>query len=389
MKTLRNVFRKKLRATLTIFGIMIGVFALVVMGSIAEKLNLLVDGGVRYYGDKVIVTDNTGGSAAALSSTPISLDKIAEIEKVEGVARASGTITMLADKEMKSVSIGMPDTLSGSDDRGAGFETFKLRYVSGRALEPGETGKAVVGADLVKKRDAKVGNTITIQGKKFEVVGQIEKTFTAPDSSIGISLADAQSLYVQSLPKILQGTVQPDKVATSIVAYPKAGVDPEVLVKRIEAQVPGIKAQGPAAFRESVVEPMKPFNAIILGIALVSLLVGSLSIINTMIMSVSERTREIGIRKAIGASDSAIVRQFLSEAATIGLLGGLLGVLSGWAFTSLVNVAAADSGLAVFLMTPRLVSGSLVFAILVGIVSGFYPAFYAARLNPVQALRYE
>ena len=110
---------------------------------------------------------------------------------------------------------------------------------------------------------------------------------------------------------------------------------------------------------------------------------------NTMTMSVSERTREIGVRKSIGASDGAIMRQFVAEAAVIGLVGGLSGLVLGWGFTLLGNVASEASGSALFLLTGRLAVGSVAFAVSLGVVSGLYPAWHAARLNPVQALRYE
>jgi putative ABC transport system permease protein len=106
-------------------------------------------------------------------------------------------------------------------------------------------------------------------------------------------------------------------------------------------------------------------------------------------MSVSERTREIGIRKSIGASDAAIMRQFVGEAAVIGLVGGLSGLLLGWAFTLVGNVATEAQGSALFLLTLRLALGSVGFAVGLGVMSGLYPAWHAARLNPVQALRYE
>ncbi len=108
-----------------------------------------------------------------------------------------------------------------------------------------------------------------------------------------------------------------------------------------------------------------------------------------MTMSVAERTREIGIRKAIGASDGQVMRQFILESGVIGLLGGLGGLVLGMLVAAAGNAAGAASGQALFLVTTRLMVGSVAFAVVLGVVSGLYPAWHAARLNPVEALRYE
>jgi putative ABC transport system permease protein len=131
------------------------------------------------------------------------------------------------------------------------------------------------------------------------------------------------------------------------------------------------------------------FNAIIFGVALISLLVGGLSVMNTMTMSISERIREIGIRKAIGASKGKIIKQFLIESAIMSMFGGITGLFLGWVFVTVANSIGNQSGTTLFLLTPRLAIGSIIFAFILGIVSGLIPAWRAARMNPVEALRYE
>jgi putative ABC transport system permease protein len=386
MQILRNVFRRKLRVLLTIFGITIGVLALVVMGSMAEKINLLVSGGTRYYSDKVTVAADS--SSGMFSISPLSLSKYSAIKSVSGVAEVSAQIGTLLSNEA-SASFGMPAMIGGSDMKGENLESFKVSYAQGRKLTPNDVGSVVVGSDLVKKLGAKVGGMVTVRGEQFKVVGILGKTLTAPDSSVWMTLPDAQRLFAKDLPEMVRNQINQADLVTSFVVYPAPGTDPEELATRINATVSGVKATGPSAFKEQIASATQILNAILYGVAIISLIVGGLSVINTMTMSVSERTREIGVRKAIGASDGQIVRQFLAEAGVIGLLGGVSGLVLGWIAATVVNAGLASRNLNLFLVTPRLAIGAVAFAIVLGLLSGLYPSLHAARMKPVDALRYE
>ncbi|HSK46598.1 MAG TPA: ABC transporter permease, partial [Coriobacteriia bacterium] len=369
----------------TILGITIGVLALVVMGALAEKLNLLVDGGTRYYGDKVTVTDaGVKGNFGA----PLSLGKVREIEHVQGVARASASLGMMLDPD-QTASVGVPPMIVGTDFRSDGIEKFEIDYREGRALQKGDDGKVTLGSDIAVKLKAGVGDTVTIRDERFRVVGVADKTLTAPDATVVMTIGDAQRLFLEDLPAAVRSRVDPKDLCTSIAVYPKPGVNPEALATAVELDVDGVNADGPAAFKRQVGGQMKLFNAIIFSVALISLIVGGMSVVNTMTMAVAERTREIGIRKAIGAGTGAIMRQFVAESALIGFIGGLSGLLIGAGLATLLNRASEASGTVLFLVTARLAVGSIAFALVLGVISGLYPAFHAARLNPVRALRYE
>ena len=163
MRLLRNVFRRKLRAFLTIFGITIGVFALVVMGGIAEKLNLLVDGGVKYYADKVIVSSQ--GSMMGLNSTPLSMQKLRDIQHVAGVKAVFPQVALMLNEELDPMSMGTIPTIQAEDPGVARFETFKVDLVEGRDVEADDRYKAVVGADMVKKLNARLGGVVKTAGR--------------------------------------------------------------------------------------------------------------------------------------------------------------------------------------------------------------------------------
>jgi putative ABC transport system permease protein len=385
MRLLRNVFRRKLRVMLTIFGITIGVLALVVMGSMAEKINMMVSGGTKYYSDKVTVAAEGTGM---FSTGPLSIKKRDAILAVPGVAEVGAGISSLLETDA-SMSFGMPAMIQGSDMRGDNLESFKVSYSDGRALTPNDIGSVVVGSDLVRKLDAKVGGTVTVRGEQFKVVGILDKTLTAPDTSVWMTLPDAQRIYMQDLPEVIRSQVNSADLVSSFVVYPTPGTDPEELATAINKAVPDVEATGPKAFQEQIASATKIFSGILYGIAIIALFVGGLSVINTMTMSVNERTREIGVRKAIGASDGQIVRQFLGEAGIIGLIGGISGLALGWIAAVVANKLLESSDLNLFLVTPRLAIGAVVFAVFLGLVSGLYPSLHAARLEPVVALRYE
>lgn len=390
MRLLRNLSRRKLRTSLTILGITIGIWALVVFSSMANKINALVEGGSDYYADKLIASDaNAGGN---FSTTPMSIQTADEIAAIDGVEAALPQISMFFSDESMGASMGMPDTIvAGQPEGDVGLEDFEIHYAQGRALTDADEGSfvAVVGSDLSRKFDVGAGDTLEIRGHDFEVVGVLEPTLTAPDTSVMMPMAAGQQLFAESLPDVMQTSVDTADLATQVVVYPEAGVDTEELSDRIEAELTNVSAMTGAEFDEVVGSSIAIFNAIIIGVAAISLVVGGLSVINTMAMSVQERTREIGIKRAIGGQRGRVVRELVAEAGMIGLLGGLIGLALGALVVVLANEAGRSSGTVLFDLTPGTAIFALAFSTILGMLAGIIPAWSAARLDPVQALRYE
>jgi len=387
LEILKNMFRRKTRTILTIFGITIGIFAFTVMGSMAEKISLLVSGGSEYYSDKVTVTEEN--SSLISLPTPMNINKAREIAKVDGVVAVSGTVYAPLSDTIDAVNFGPPPAISATESNADQYESFKITFSAGRNLEPNDRGKVIVGSDLVKKLDAKVGGTVNIRGQNYEVVGIMDKTLTAPDSTVAMSIPDAQQILYDQLPEIIKAGTTPDQVVNGFTVFIEPGVDPDALAEVINEQVDGIKATGPQAFQDQIASATGIFNAILFGVALISLLVGGLSIINTMTMSISERIREIGIKKAVGAKTRNIMAEYLTEAGLIGLLGGVIGWALGALTVMIINDAMADSGNTIFLLTPRISIFAISFSVVLGILAGIYPAYYAVRVNIVKALREE
>ena len=389
MRLVRDLGRRKLRSTLTITGIMIGIMALVVFGSMANKIDALVKGGSEYYKNKVVVSAKGGSMGLGGVLSTKMADQIAALDGVDVVVAG---VDMLLTDDQSGVSMGTPPTIDGSvAGADKGRETFQTTYATGRALTAHDEGSNVVvlGSDLARQDKASVGNTVILRGVPFKVVGILEPTLTAPDNSAMVPLAAAQQLYIKTLPALIADRLDVNEIATGLVVYPKPGVDPQKVSDEINAAITGVKPMTGKDFDQEIGAATSVLNAILIGIGLISLLVGGLSVINTMAMSVAERTREIGIKRAIGASRWRIRREIVTESAVIGLIGGLLGLGLGYVITTLGNDAGRDSATILFDLTFGTAFSAVAFATILGAAAGFIPAWHASRLDPVTALRYE
>jgi putative ABC transport system permease protein len=388
MEMIRNLTRRKLRTGLTVTGITIGIWALVVFSSMANKVDALVGGGKDYYAGKIVVTV---GGFGGLGGQPLPLAALDGVRSIDGVDVVAPASTLLA-AQMGAVSFGPPDQVfaapAGADE---GRETFNPELVAGRRLTVDDEGHdvAVLGSSIAEKRHAGVGDSITIHDHTFQVVGVLEPTLTAPDVTIYVPFANGQQLAYEDLPQVLRDKVRAEDLASEFIVYPRPGADDQAIADEIEARLPDTTAMTGASYNAQVGSSVSIFNSIIVGIGLVSLIVGGLSVINTMAMSVAERTREIGIKRAIGASQPRIIRELMIEAGLIGAVGGILGVALGTLVVVLVNELTKSSGTVLFQMTLGTAAFAFVFSTVLGVIAGVVPAWSAARLDPVSALRYE
>ena len=383
-EAIRNILRRKLRTGLTILGIVIGVFALTVMGALAEKLNVLVDGGDEYFRTRVFVFDAGAASGFQASARPITRDLVDRIEAVDGVERATPVLQTLLDPDQVG-GFDIPELLTGIEPETWYDDSVELRVDAGRLLEAGERGVTVIGADLAERYDRRVGDRITIREREFDIIGVLERTLTFPDKIAYVALRDAQEIYVESVPQGLD--YRTDELATQIEVFPTDLAQADVVASRIEEAVDEVRTVTPEQVADQIGQASVVFNLIIVGASVIAVIVGGLSVINTMVMTVSERVREIGIKKAVGARTRSILLEFIAEATLLGAIGGVIGLSAGWLLVVILNAQTSGSGTTVFLVTPMLLLRSFAFATVLGALAGVYPALRAARLDPVQALR--
>ena len=391
MRQLRDLTRRKVRTTLTIVGISVGIWALVVMNSMANKIGALVEGGSTFYEDKIIVSDSTNPSFG-FGFTPMHIDTARAVQAIPGVAVAVPEVSMLLDPDVTGVVFGLPDFIAGSvAGADEGRESFELKAAQGRlgTVEDEGSNVVVLGADLARKFKKQPGDMMEMRGHQFTVIGVLEPTLTAPDTTALLPLEAAQRLLAENAPLVVRQGLGADELATQIVVYPEDGTDIAALAEAIEEQIEQVQTLTGDEFDEQIGSATAIFNAIILGVAAISLVVGGLSVINTMAMSVAERTREIGIKRAIGASKARIMREIVSEAGLIGLIGGIIGLILGTVVVLIANETGRSSGTILFQLTTNTAIFAPVFATVLGMLAGLMPAWNAARLDPVQALRYE
>lgn len=399
MEVIRNITRHKLRSFLTVSGILIGVLALTTMGALAENFNALIDGGVRYYGGSVQVGPPDGQAASLLS-----LSKIDEIKQVPGVAAAFPAYQFsVKPGQITTVSFGIPDLIIAGDPAENELSALKTTYAQGHTIDANSQGEVVLGSTIDKEFKKNIGDSIDLPVKPpdakadfvnhpFKVVGILNPTRTAPDTFAYIGISDGQMLLKDSLPAAIRDQIDVTQITEGIDVYGKPGAsisDLDKIADQINNQVTGVKAIKPSTLVGSFKSGGAVFTAITTAAALLALIIGGLSVVNTMFMAVAERVREIGLKKAVGATTVNIMGEFLLEATFIGLIGGLLGYGIGAAITLIINATTPPGQSTLFLITPNLTILAIGFATALGAVAGVLPAWRAARMDPVIALRTE
>jgi len=385
----------RMRAILTMLGVIIGVGSIVALVAVAEGATSGITNRIQGLGPNLLTispgaawTGFTRGAAG--SATTLTIADAAAVAKVANVAAIEPEVST-----QKTVIAGLQNTTTSiigttpSFPEVRSFSVWQGSFLNQAAVD-GSLRVAVLGsttADDLGLTEASIGTDIVIGGLPFRVIGILQpKGSSGPfsqDDQVLIPITTAQRYFVSG------SNVRSIGVS---VATADAIPDTQALITSTLEQRHGKNGTNDDFTIQSQAQLLSTFSSVtgvltllLAGIASISLIVGGIGIMNIMLVSVRERTREIGIRKAIGAKGRDIMLQFLVEALVLSLLGGLIGIIVGVGVSALIGALAGWG----FVFNPITVVIAVGFSLIVGVVFGVWPARQAARLDPIASLRYE
>ncbi|QXD15055.1 ABC transporter permease [Rhodocaloribacter litoris] len=394
----KSIFKNKMRTLLTMLGIIIGVGAVIMMVAIGDGAREQIQNRINSLGTNLIVitpgTSNQGGvSRGAGSFNRLTLAD-AEKLKRESLYLSAVSPVVFTMSQVIGGQGNWRTRINGVDTDYQIIRDWPLRY--GRFFDPGEVRAmrkvAVLGktvADQLFPGVDPTGQQVRIRNVPFQVIGVLEAKGKTAEGTDQDDVVLAPYTTVQSrlsgwsrIFQILASTSSPADI-------PAAQEEIRLIMREshglAEWEEDDFEVRNQADLAAAAQGTTEVMTMLLFAIASISLLVGGIGIMNIMLVSVTERTREIGIRMAIGARGADVLTQFLVESIVMSIVGGLIGVLVGFAGTAILE-RLTGWGTAI---SPETVFIALVFSAAVGIFFGFYPARKAASLNPIEALRYE
>jgi len=395
---LSSLRANKLRSGLTMLGIIIGIAAVITVVGLGLGAQRAIDARLAQLGTRLLRVDPERQRRGGVQWEEAKRLTISDAAALAERGRHIAAVQPQTDRTMQVV-YGNRNTSSRIVSTSSNFPLVRgFRLAAGRMFRPAENASmrrvAVLGASVVRDLGYSspatlVGERIRIGGRLFEVIGVLEARGRAPmggdpDNQVLVPLLTGRFR--------LFGTDRLEDIyvlATSEAAIPLAMAEIQTVLRREHRLMPGtandFRVRNQSDFLTVASETTQTFTYLIAGIAAVSLVVGGIGIMNIMLVSVTERTREIGIRKALGATRRVILLQFLAESVFTSMVGGIVGVLAG--VTSILVVRESFGMNAA--LAPAAIVGAVLFAGVIGIVFGVWPARRAARLDPIHALRYE
>ncbi|VVB80232.1 MacB-like periplasmic core domain protein [uncultured archaeon] len=399
----KNLKKRKLQSWLTLLGILISIATIFMLISLSLGLENAVQEQFRSLGtDKFFIfakgSMESGGIGSNTAAVQLTLNDINTIEKVQGVKQVTymntGNGKIEFNKKIRyAIVIGIP--LDNAEIFKAMSETSSFKIDQGRLFKETDKKKIMIGSKYAEENTfgKKVGikDKLLINGEEFEVVGILQSVGNpSDDQNIYMSFSDFKLIY-NSGERVDQVIVQvnPNENLSDVAKK----VEKKLRSARgVTEKTQDFEILTPEELLQSVNSILSIITGFLLSVAAISLIVGSIGIANTMYTSVLERTREIGVMKAIGAKNLDVMFIFLIESGLLGLLGGILGVVVGLAIGKVIEVIAVQQLGTTLLRigTPwYLFVGCLVFSFIVGVLSGLIPAWQASKTKVVDALRYE
>ncbi len=388
LMAVNSISHRKLRSWLTVVGIIIGVASIISLITASRSLESTIESQFEQFGANRILISAKGFQGPGTLSQGLTNEDVETIEKISGfkyiIPGLFRTSEVKLNKETKfALIMGLP-----SDKFDVFFKDSGIEIRDGRNVKENEKFVALIGYRIAKdmfSRELKVGNKIFINKQEFKIVGILEEIGNQQDDNhIHIPIDIARSVFNE-----------PERVDT-IFAQVKSADDIPILQKKIEKELErkrddtNFQVLTASQILEQINQILGVLQIFLVSVAAISLIVGAIGIMNSMYTSVLERTKDIGIMKAIGARNSDILKIFLIESGLIGLVGGIFGVLIGTIIAYFIGIFSTNSGfLLPIKIEPLVLLSGLLFAFFVGVISGILPAIQASKLKPVDALRYE
>ncbi|GAA0740484.1 ABC transporter permease [Clostridium oceanicum] len=380
---LSSIWSNKVRSFLTMLGIIIGISSVIILVSIGEGTKKEVQSQIEGLGTNLITTNIVGKKSKALTLEDIeSLKNKASIKYVAPVSTQNQINVKAGTKALETTIESTTKEYSNVSKT----NVSKGRFLNERDIE-NRYYNAVIGQDTAIELFGNInviGETININGMNFSIVGLLE----SKGSNMGVSSDDKIIIPLSVYQRVFKDT---DIKSFLVEAYSKEKVEEAMgylqlmLNKKYNNDTDSYKIFDQTSLLNAANESTSSMTTMLTGVAAISLIVGGIGIMNIMLVSVIERTREIGIRKAIGAKRKTILIQFLIESSCISFLGGIIGV--SLAFLTCYVLKSGFNTPIVMSLSSVIVA--VIFSIVVGIVFGMYPANKASKLNPIEALRVE
>lgn len=387
--SLRSIAGNKLRSFLTTLGIMIGVFSIIVLVSIGAGIQTYVTKEISSLGSNIIdvLPGQQGNIFGGLLSNNLKLQDARAIQKsIAGIGKATPILQQAAILKYKNIKIKNSFAGGVSWEYPAVVASLKIKqgsfFTKGQELSGSPV--TVIGYRVYEKffnNQKALGKRIYIGEKQYTVVGVVDKTGTSlgafdRDNIVYIPVEHAQSQFGTNY--VREVIVSANSKELTPLVIQKINT---TLLKRLSKDDFSIETA--ESITKTVADITNILSVALGGIAAISLLVGGIGVANIMLVSVTERTREIGLRKALGARKSDILKQFLIESVMISVFGGTIGIILGFSVSLIIAAVLVST------VTPWSVILAFGFSVLVGVVFGMAPAIRASNLNPIDALRYE
>jgi len=380
----RDTLRRRRRALFTALGVAIGVAAVVAVLTVANAGEKRIYGEIDKYGPNMMVTPAVNDmdlklgdlrlGSLAVGNNYIAQDRVLEVRRIaDGAIRESLGIQDQEDIATIAPKLYVDTTVNGTSVMAVGFDpqqetAIRTWWEIAKGRYPEQQNEALLGERAASALGLDAGVSVSLNGEEVVVVGILHETGSADDYQVFAPLATVQRAFGK------EGLISSMDIRALCSACPV-----ETIADSVNKSIPGVRAVAVQQIAESEMNLVMKVNRFMLVLAAITLVVGAFAVVSTMMSSVHERTKDIGIMKAVGASRGQIVRMFVYEAVAVGLMGGILGYLSGTLLSYVLGPLIFDSLEVSY--APQYILPALGLAVAVAIVASVYPAFRASQVR--------